>query len=84
MVNFHFPMIEIPCPNILPSLLSQNPKCLFFLFHYTKVYLCAKFDDLKPTIFTWSNILNFGPVSEQGSKTTFHKETAIFFQPNGS
>ena len=29
---------------------SQNPKCLFILFQYNNVYLCAKFGDLEPTI----------------------------------
>ena len=30
--------------------LLPNPKCLFILFQYTNVHLCAKFGDLKPTI----------------------------------
>ena len=29
---------------------SQNPKCPFFLFQYTNVYLFTKFGDLKPSI----------------------------------
>ena len=33
---------------------------------------------------TKSDVLKFGPVSEQGAETTFHKEAAIFFRPNVS
>ena len=29
---------------------SKNPKCWFFLFPYTNVFLCAKFGDVKPRI----------------------------------
>ena len=44
--------------NLLISLLIADilreaywkPECRFILFQYTNVYLCAKFEDLKPTI----------------------------------
>ena len=36
------------------------------------------FGDPSPTILK-SEVLKFGPVSEQGTETTLHKETVIFF-----
>ena len=65
--------------------LCPKSKCRFILFQYTNVYLCAKFGDLKPTINESPVLkLEFGPTSEQGAETTFHKETAIFFRPDVS
>ena len=40
-LKFHFPIFLVR---------AQNPKCLFILFQYTDVYLCAKFGELMPTI----------------------------------
>ena len=42
MVNLHFPMVE---SSIFRYFFSQIPKCHFFLFQNTNVYLCANFGD---------------------------------------
>ena len=74
-------MAEFPVPCV------SSPKThRFILFQYTNVHLCAKFGDLK-TIgqqSTKSDVIKFGPVSEQGAETTFRKEAAIFFPPTVS
>ena len=54
------------------------------MFQNMNVRLYAKFGDLKPTINKKRNVLEFGPVSEQGTETTFHKKTPVFFQANVS
>ena len=62
-------MVKIPFPDIsFPQTQSVN----------YSVYHCAKCGDLKQMIDK-SNVLKFGPVSEQGAETRFHKESAIFF-----
>ena len=65
---------------LLPKL-----KCLFILVQYINLHLCAKFGDLKPTIDEKHSLQILAQaVSEpglQGTKTTFHQETAIFFRP---
>ena len=47
MVNFHFPMVEIPFPDLSSP---KTSKCRFILLQYSNVFLCAKFGDLKPRI----------------------------------
>ena len=51
---------------------SDQTEGLWLKGMYTNVHLCAKFGDWKPTI---NEKLH---VSEQGTETTFHKETVIF------
>ena len=74
MVNLHFLMVKIPFPNISsPKTQSVHLLCIKILM-FTSV---QKFGDVKPTIKK-SNVIKFGPVSEQGAETTLHKETVIF------
>ena len=49
-----------------------------FCFSIPILYLCAKFV-IWSQRSTKSDVLKFGPVSEQGTETIFYKETAIFF-----
>ena len=80
MVNFLFPMVEIPFPDISsPKAQSVDLFC-FSILMYSFV---QSFGDLKARL-TKSDVLKFVRVSEQGSETTFHKETAIFFRLNVS
>ena len=75
MVNFHFPTVEIPFPDISES--SPKPQSVdlfcFSILMYSSVQSSTK-----------SDVLKFGPVSEQGTETRFHKETEILFRPNVS
>ena len=45
---------ELAFPNGVNSIsrcfCSQNSKCRFIMFHYTNIYLCTKFGDLKSKI----------------------------------
>ena len=52
--------------------------CVFWLEQRAKT--CYKIWYLGPL----PKVLKFGPVSEQGTETRFHKETALFFAPNVS
>ena len=80
MVNFHFPMVEIPFPDISsPKTQSVDLFC-FSILMYSSVQSLV----IESQGSTKSDVLKFGPVSEQEAETTFHKETAIFFQPNVS
>ena len=58
-------MVKIPFPYICSP---QTKKCRFILFQYTNVHLCAIYSQ-QPTK---SDVLKFGPVSEQGTETKFH------------
>jgi hypothetical protein len=80
MVNFHFPMVEIPFPDISsPKPQSVDLFCFSILMSSSVQSLVTQRQGS-----TKSDALKFGPVSEQGAETTFRKETAIFFAPNVS
>ena len=78
MVNFHFPMVETAFPNISsPKTQSVDLFC-FSILMFTFVQSLV----IESQQSTRHDVLKFGPVSEQGSETRFHMETAIFLQPN--
>ena len=78
MVNFHFPMVEIPFPNIYsPKTQSGDISC-FSILMFTSVQSLV----IESQQSTKSDVLKFGPVSEQGAEARFQMETAIFFLPN--
>ena len=80
MVNYHFPMVEIPFPDISsPKIQSVDLFCFSILMLSSMQSLVISSQGS-----TKSDALKFGPVSEQGAETTFRKETAIFFRPSVS
>jgi len=80
MVIFHFPLLEIPFPDIS----SPKPQIVdlfcFSILMFTSVQSLV----ISSQGSTRSDVLKFGPVSEQGAQTRFRKITAIFFRPNVS
>ena len=66
-------MVEIPFPDISsPKTRSVDLFCTSILM-FTSVQ-CLVIESQRSTK---SDVLKFGPVSEQGAETRFHKETAI-------
>ena len=75
MVNSHFPMVEIPFPDISsPKTQSDDLFCFSLLMHSSVQSLVIQSQGL-----TKSDVLKFGPVSEQGIETRFHKELRFSF-----
>ena len=79
-VNFLSLRLKIPFPDI------SSPNCQkvdLFCFRIL-MFTSAQSSVIYSQQLTKSDVLKFGPVSEQGAETTFHKEAAIFFRPNVS
>ena len=70
MVNFHFPIVDIPFPNISspkvgPETQSVDLFCFNILLSSSVQSLVIKSKETK------SDVLKFGSASEQGAETTY-------------
>ena len=82
MVNLHVPIVEIPFPDGI-FFFSQIPNVDLLCFS-TLMLSSEQSLVILSQRSTKRNVLKFGPVSEQGAESRFHKETVIFFAPNVS